>query len=328
MAGNSYHGEDSLKKLLLQACDDGDISRVKSCLNLDVDINYQAQRDSGDNIVEGDTALHLAIHYGDIEIVKLLLKNQNIINVNHRNKKNERPISLMKRGSKNGLDILKLLLKVPSLNLDFKCENNLHFSHEVCKSDSLEYITIISKDPRFKINALNSDGETPIAVAVRENDWNLFNILFTNPNVDKSVISPLLVTAINHIHLNGLEVTSTVDATEADFKTTVVHPTREVNLTSNNERLFRIASEHFHRMKSGFHQIQSITLVSNTPLEEKFNQKKADFRNRGINCNMIFGYHGTKASYINNIMKNNFDANLWTRRAHGTGNYFSEGSLQ
>lgn len=60
MAGNGYDGEDSLKKLLLKACDNKDISRVKSCLNLDVDINYQAQAEDSDTdscIVKGDTAL-------------------------------------------------------------------------------------------------------------------------------------------------------------------------------------------------------------------------------------------------------------------------------
>ena len=180
MAGNSYHGEDSLKKLLLQACEYGDISRVKSCLNLDVDINYQAQKDSeneGSIIEEGDTALHLAIIQENIKIVKLLLQHDTIININHTNKRQERPIHLLKKGTKKGLEILELLLKIPTLDMDFKTDSNQHFSHEVCNSDSLEYITMISKDPRFKINALNSDGETPIAVAVKENDWDLFNIL-------------------------------------------------------------------------------------------------------------------------------------------------------
>ena len=236
-----------------------------------------------------------------------------------------------KKGTKKVLEILELLLKIPTLDMDFKTDSNQHFSHEVCNSDSLEYITMISKDPRFKINALNSDGETPIAVAVKENDWDLFNILIKNSNVDKSVIPGLLIIAMDHICENGLEVTSSKNASERDFKTTVMHPTREVNLSSNEAMLFRIASEHFHRMKSyglGSYQIKSIELVSNPLLQDRFNQKKADFRNRGINSNIIFGYHGTQASSINDIVKKNFDATKWTRRAHGTGNYFSEGSLQ
>ena len=227
----------------------------------------------------------MAIYHEDVEIVKLLLQKPTI-NVNQSNEDNERPITIVNHGTKKSIDILKLLLKVPSLNLDFM-SGDLHFSHEVCQAEEQDYVTLISKDPRFKINALNSDGETPIEVSARENDWNLFNILFKNPTVDKSVLSPVLITAMNLIHVNGLEVPTSTGG----FKTRSIYPTREVNLNDDFERTFRIASEHFYRMKSGSQRIEYIEVVSNPSLEDKFNKKKQHFGNRGISNKGSYKYN-------------------------------------
>ena len=43
MAGNCYCYQDSLKKLLLQACENQNLEQVKAYLTLNVDVNYQAE---------------------------------------------------------------------------------------------------------------------------------------------------------------------------------------------------------------------------------------------------------------------------------------------
>ena len=184
MAGNCYCTQDSLKKLLLQACENQNLDQVKACLTLNVNVNYQAE--TGDiDVREGDTALHIAVFKGDLEVVKLLI-NHPRINVNLENKDGERPIVLLFRQNRMRTRILKILLEKTSLELDFG-EGSSSFTHLLCNFNP-EFLSIVSQDSRFKINALNDEGETPIAVAAKRNNWKMFNMLFKHTEVDKSVL--------------------------------------------------------------------------------------------------------------------------------------------
>ena len=51
---------------LIEAVENNNIDKLKEFINNKVDINYQTEK--------GDTALILASYYGNIEIVKLLIK--------------------------------------------------------------------------------------------------------------------------------------------------------------------------------------------------------------------------------------------------------------
>ena len=339
MAGNCFCSEDSLKKILLQACETQNLERVKACLTLNVDVNYQA-RSRDIDVREGDTALHVAVHKGDQEVVKLLTEHPRI-NVNLENKDGERPIVILFRNTYFNINILQLLLEVPSLQLDFE-SGGQHFSHLICEFNP-QSLAIISKDARFKINALNDEGDTPIAVAVKRNDWKMFNLLFNHPEVDKSVLSPILVTAMEQGINNGLGMQSiqmementTLWNGQMIIRRTRMTPSRDVDLNNNNEKMFRIISEHFYRMSAGRNtqsgggryspiHIDFVDIVSNPSLESMFNRKQEEFTSKGIPNKVIFAYHGTKTSSINNIIENNFDLSKARRSQHGVGNYFSE----
>ena len=64
--------------------------------------------------------------------------------------------------------------------------------------------------------------------------------------------------------------------------------------------------------------------MKNARLETAFLKKQMEFKNRKIPHKSIFAYHGTKASVIDSILKDNFDISKAKRQLHGAGNYFSE----
>ena len=332
MAGNCYCTQDSLKKLLLQACENQNLEQVKACLTLNVDINYQAE--TGDiDVREGDTALHIAVFKGDFEVVKLLI-NHPRINVNLENKDGERPIVLLFRRKYFDTRILKSLIEVETLQLDFG-SGSQHFTHLVCNFNP-ESLSILSQDSRFKINALNDEGDTPIAVAVTRKDMRMFTILFNHPEVDKSVLSPILVTAMEYASNNGYEMEDTTSGGEpGGFRKTRMTPLREVDLNNNNERIFRIICEHYYRMSVGRNtlgfggryypiHIDFVEIIDNQYLELLFQKKQEEFTMKGIPNKVIFAYHGTKTASIDSILRNNFDLTKARRSQHGVGNYFSE----
>ena len=70
--------------------------------------------------------------------------------------------------------------------------------------------------------------------------------------------------------------------------------------------------------------IQSIDIVKNEALEEAFQRKIREFKLKGIPSDVIFAYHGTPATNLDSILKDNFDLRKAKRQAYGPGIYFSE----
>ena len=65
-----------------------------------------------------------------------------------------------------------------------------------------------------------------------------------------------------------------------------------------------------------------IEFVINPSLQQKFEDKKAEFKETGIPDEEVFAYHGTPPENIKSICKSNL--NIIRRTAHGGGYYFSE----
>ena len=101
-------------------------------------------------------------------------------------------------------------------------------------------------------------------------------------------------------------------------------PSRIVDSDDQFDMLFRLYEGHFLKMGGKTGAIRDIDVVKNARLETVFLKKQIEFKNEKIPHKSIFAYHGTKASVIDSILKDNFDITKAKRQLHGAGNYFSE----
>ena len=87
---------------------------------------------------------------------------------------------------------------------------------------------------------------------------------------------------------------------------------------------FQMVQNHFLKMlpKDSPRCIASIEFVINPSLQQKFEDKKTEFKETHIPDEEVFAYHGTPAENIRSICKSNL--NIIRRTAHGGGYYFSE----
>ena len=116
------------------------------------------------------------------------------------------------------LSILKELMKITSLNLDvddhqyISTENIIHLTFLAINNGDIKILELLAKDKvkilssvftaafftivtfqRMNWNVKDKHGLTPIQVALKKNKEALFDILMDIPEVDKSVLPPLLV---------------------------------------------------------------------------------------------------------------------------------------
>ena len=93
---------------------------------------------------------------------------------------------------------------------------------------------------------------------------------------------------------------------------------------------FRKAEAQFLRMQAkGRHtnmEIQSIDIVRNRRLQQKFEAKKAQLAAKeGSDVKSLLLFHGTPQQNVPSILRDNFDlSKVVNGRAHGNGVYFSE----
>ena len=115
------------------------------------------------------------------------------------------------------------------------------------------------------------------------------------------------------------------------FSKTNVVASRTVNFNDPFETYYHIAESHFMRMSKMGQPlspqqatIASIDIVINKDLEAKFEATKKSFKSKGIPDGEILAYHGTDATKIDSILKDNLQLKYARGQACGTGNYFSE----
>jgi len=111
------------------------------------------------------------------------------------------------------------------------------------------------------------------------------------------------------------------------FKKITVLPSRNFDAENDLDREFRIAEGQFLRMMSNGknYEIKSIEIVKNDKLEKKFNAKKQEFKELGIDDKPLLIFHGTPVKNIEAILRHNFDlSKVSNGRKFGDGVYFSE----
>lgn len=125
---------------------------------LNLVISAKAHKDVRD--LKGNTPLHLAVKYGYTEIVRRLLDANADINI--MNYRGQRPLDLV-RGS-NSNQIISL----------FKKETPLHFA---IREDRLHSLRDLLNRGRVNRNAPNTDGDTPLHLAVQLKAMNSISCL-------------------------------------------------------------------------------------------------------------------------------------------------------
>ena len=125
-------------------------------------------------VVDGDTPLSAALHGGNIKMIKLFIKSGADVNLNSINNYGDTLLHSA-AGSNSTIEIVKLLLKEGGL----------------CFNDDIPY-GCLSDEKILDVNNTNSEGDTPLFNAVRN---------------DKKDIAKLLLNIgydINHINDEGL----------------------------------------------------------------------------------------------------------------------------
>jgi len=117
------------------------------------------------------------------------------------------------------------------------------------------------------------------------------------------------------------------DEYEGGFEKITVLPSKKFDADNLLDQEYRIAEGQFLRMlgRRLEYEIKSIDIVKNEKLEKKFNEKKLEFKKRGIDDKSLLIFHGTPQENIGSILKNNFNLNKVAHgRMYGRGVYFSE----
>lgn len=148
---------------LIGAIETGNMERVKKLLNEDNEIhNYINEKDD-----EGNTPLHYAIYYDNLELIELLLKQKNI-KVNAKNEKGFAPLHIVILGNSiNSLNILEYLLD-NGANINVQDKNGHTPLHVAISQNDIEVIEMLL-ERRIKINTQTKVGNTAMHYAVSTN---------------------------------------------------------------------------------------------------------------------------------------------------------------
>ena len=143
--------------------------------NIDV-VNVLIDTGADINAVESylnKTALLMAIEYSDNETIELLIKYK--ANINHIDNEGNAPIDIATRLNKT--DIVNLLIKNGA-------PNDLTRAIKYGVTDQVEYLLSKSKN----IDALDSNGDTALTLAIKENNVNLVKMII-NKGANINIIS-------------------------------------------------------------------------------------------------------------------------------------------
>ena len=152
--------------LIEAAMVNGNIDVVKVLIDTGADINAVES-------YLNKTALLMAIEYSDNETIELLIKYK--ADINHIDNEGNAPIDIATRLNKT--DIVNLLIKNGA-------PNDLARAIKYGVTDQVEYLLSKSKN----IDALDSNGDTALALAIKENNVNLVKMII-NKGANINIIS-------------------------------------------------------------------------------------------------------------------------------------------
>ena len=178
---------------LIKAVEEGHLKIVRRLL--DIPGNHLDKKD-----YYGNTALHMACEGNRVSIVKLICQDSRC-NPNMINKKNSTGTTPLMMATKEGhLDIVGILLELPSLQLgesDYVDNTALHMA---CEGNRDSIVKLLLQDSRCSpsiVNMKNSDGITPLMRAVRLGHLNIVKSLLQHPGIELGKKNSLGRTALH-----------------------------------------------------------------------------------------------------------------------------------
>ncbi|XP_048576294.1 uncharacterized protein LOC5506123 [Nematostella vectensis] len=129
---------------------------------------------------------------------------------------------------------------------------------------------------------------------------------------------------IVHYSTTGLPPPQQLAAAGQPFIKKNMKPSRTVDPNDPFENFYNLAAQHYLSKCQTKKEIESIDVVINNQLLQKFEAKQKEFKSKGIPDGEILAYHGTRSVNIDSILRNNLDIKFAQRQAYGRGNYFSE----
>lgn len=195
--------------VLREACASGDHALVDAYLSTDADVNASSVFD--------ETALHIAIHKKDTNIVRKLLAHPDI-KADQTNREGDTPLHLAARvGSRECVD---MLLRREDVKADAKCPYGYTALHwAVWHNNPHEIAERLLSHPAVRSNAPSKDGHTPLHCASRRASAEVCQLLLQH-GADPSALcddgTTPLHAATAHGKVEVVEMLLTRDDVEVD----------------------------------------------------------------------------------------------------------------
>jgi ankyrin repeat protein len=87
----------------------------------------------------------------------------------------------------NKIEILKLLLKLPDINVNIQDKYKENILHSACEENNIKIVKLLLAHPNIDVNIKNKYERTPLYIACRYNNIELAKLLLTHSNIDVNV---------------------------------------------------------------------------------------------------------------------------------------------
>jgi len=168
--------------------------------------------------VKGDSGLIIAAYRGSLDIVKLIL-DQPSIDVNIQDSNGESPLNFAMKC--NFPEVVEILLAREETKLDILDENDEYSLKQACKNNYVECVKLFLADKRCNAEIVNNVGRnslsTALTIAAESGNAEIAKMLLDYPGVDVNLKQPILL-AMEHGHFEIVKMLLEKANIEPDVK--------------------------------------------------------------------------------------------------------------
>jgi len=166
---------------IFEAIDNSDVNKIKELLDSGIDINIKYEKKS--TLFYLFTPLHLACFYSNIDIIKLLLSYPDI-NVNIQDNNGNTPLHLPCSDELVNINVVELLLAHPDIDVNIQDKYENTPLYKACYNNNINIIRLLLAHPNINVNIKNKNEETPLYRACKDNSIEITKLLLQHPNID------------------------------------------------------------------------------------------------------------------------------------------------
>ena len=168
-----------LSKEFIQYCKENKLEKVRSCLNLEVDVNTV----SVDNSWSG---LTIAAHKNYLDLLDLLLSHPDI-KINLTTKNSEQSTALMFACISGNPAIVSRLVEEEQLDINHQNQDGNTAAHLAIAKGHTECLRLLAGTGKVDFNIKNKWGNTPLFRALFHGHTDIVDILLKIPGIDFNV---------------------------------------------------------------------------------------------------------------------------------------------